>query len=362
MNVDVLTKARDLLFLGKKVDYVTQHLNIARSHVIEAGFGAGLRYDAKADVMTARPAALDHDPEPVPTRSEQTGHVFAPRPKETAPTPAHLQPPKAAVCAGQRPDNGDEPAMKEPQTVDDDETTTPLSEPASPDEKPANNIPDPRWQVGDRVWIELLGERYDATVVAFDSKPLPRVVIELDNRLVGGRFIRVRADELQPIEQEDEPEPENPQPVAETGDEPQALEIGSIDTLLARVRFTDDPGVHDAARAVWSALRALQDAFTRAAALADVTAAKERADALALQAAQAQAEYLRIRALVDNTSSSRANAAAAAVREVLAAHGVDNTAVRAWARNSDVDCPPTGTVPRRVLNAWLDANHPNERN
>jgi hypothetical protein len=414
LSREQLAKIRELLHLGKQVTYVAQRLNIPRPHIIEAGFGDGLRYDPKADVMTARPAALDHDPEPKPELSPLTGHVRTHKPRGQ--TPAHLLPPKPPVVVVH-----DEPAPQEqeqPMRVVHEEpsadvepsvaelmqqhgTTTaevrrwahahrvfcpshgsiprdvfmqwlaaPVLE-SGTDRPEEQDTPGP-WKVGDRVSLMLLGERVTGTVVVIFAGSARRFGVRPDRLIAGTDLVVAVADELEalPASEESAAKSANNIPAAVVPPEVKVeVEVDgiveSIDALLERVRLTDDPQVRTAARAVWRAAAVLDEALRRAVARADVTAAKQRLDEATAAAEAARMEYLRLAALTganDPAGHAALGALAAAdVRAQLAEHGTDSAAVRAWARDHGVDCPPTGTVPRRVLQAWLDAHHPNER-
>ena len=84
-----LAKARDLLHSGKKVRYIATRLNVESAVIIEAGLGHGLRYDHASDTMTARPAALDVDPNS-PTTTLELGRY-----RKTTQIPARLLPPRS---------------------------------------------------------------------------------------------------------------------------------------------------------------------------------------------------------------------------------------------------------------------------
>lgn len=89
IDTATLNKIRELLHLGKKVDYIANRLQIPRPHIIEAGFGDRLRYRAVDDTMTAAPAALDlADDADIKTITEAAEF---PHPKQI---PARLLPPQ----------------------------------------------------------------------------------------------------------------------------------------------------------------------------------------------------------------------------------------------------------------------------
>ena len=133
-----LAKARDLLHRGKKVGYITTRLNVESAVIIEAGFGHGLRYDKASDTMTARPLALDIDPNAPSAKTLELGQY-----RKATETPARLLPPRPRTPADPKTEPASRPAPIAPPAAQPTRSIVVGKREPPQREKFANNIPAP---------------------------------------------------------------------------------------------------------------------------------------------------------------------------------------------------------------------------
>lgn len=128
---------------------------------------------------------------------------------------------------------------------------------------------------------------------------------------------------------------------------------GELNDLLAKAGTSP----HARTRALGEKVRALVDDLAARVA-AEVAEQQVEAEIAELEK-QLASRRDRLRQLrrpaAGGPTAESAESTAPAGTAPAAAAVVDPKAVRAWARDNDVDCPAMGRVPQRVIDAWLAA-------